>query len=73
MAYGAPSEVTPAHELTGNFPSHNGAAVAAGIETKNNENSIEIAPKILVRIYLPLRRCKDWRLTLQVTARYSAT
>ena len=70
---GAPSEVIPTHELTGNFPSHNGAAVAAGIETKNNENRIEIAPKILVRIYLPLRRCKDWRLTLQVTACYSAT
>ena len=61
IAYGAPSEVTPAQELTGNFPSHNGAAVAAGIETKKIENSIEIErltsmkqhnPKYVLRNYL---------------------
>jgi hypothetical protein len=30
MAYGAPSEVAPMHELTGTFPSQSGAALADG-------------------------------------------
>ena len=50
IAYGAPSEVTPAHELTGIFPSHAGAADADGTETTNIDNKSATAPSTFTRI-----------------------